>query len=283
MTSSNLILNRVFSKNTLKALLDGDKNAGNAYYAVIKRYLISSLNKKNKDLISEIYKILKHTYRNEYYYKNTLLNNLLFKFHNPLKTTALTEIPVSKSIADFILLNGKATVYEIKTELDTFDRLNSQLINYYKAFDNVCVVVPEIKLETIKNKLKNHNVGIYYISKRGALKKYREPISYIAELDYDTIFKILRKYEYENIISKYYVLPDVSQFKYYQACKELFKTIPLDKVYSDFKVQLKQRTKINLELIQNVPKEIKSVVYFSKLKETEYKTLETFLERKFGG
>ena len=49
MTSSNLILNRVFSKNTLKALLDGDKNAGNAYYAVIKRYLISSLNKKNKD------------------------------------------------------------------------------------------------------------------------------------------------------------------------------------------------------------------------------------------
>ena len=54
-------------------------------------------------------------------------------------------------------------------------------------------------------------------------------------------------------------------------------------MYSDFKVQLKQRTKINLELIQNVPKEIKSVVYFSKLKETEYKTLETFLERKFGG
>ena len=103
------------------------------------------------------------------------------------------------------------------------------------------------------------------------------------ELDYDTIFKILRKYEYENIISKYYELPEVSQFKYYKACKELFKTIPLDKVYSDFKVQLKQRTKINLELIQSVPKEIKSVVYFSKLKETEYKTLETFLERKFGG
>lgn len=283
MTSSNLILNRVFSKNTLRALLSDDKKASNVYYAVIQRYLNSFENKKNKELISEIYKTLKQNYRNEYYYKNTLLNNLLFKYHNPLKTTALTEIPVSKSIADFILLNGKATVYEIKTELDTFERLDSQLANYYKAFDNVCVVVHETKLDSIKNKLENSNIGIYYISKRGALKKYREPISYISDLDYDIIFKILRKYEYENIISKYFNLPEVSQFKYYKACKDLFYKIPLDKIYSDFKEQLKQRTNIKIELIRSVPKEIKSVVYFSKLKDCEYEVLESFLQRKYGG
>lgn len=283
MTSSNLILNRVFSKNTLRALLDDDKKASSVYYAVIKRYITEYKNKKNKELISEIYKTLKHRYRNEYYYKNTLLNNLLFRFHNPLKTTALTEIPVSKSIADFILLNGKATVYEIKTELDTFERLDSQLTNYYKAFDNVCVVVPEAKLDNIENKLENNNIGIYYISKRGALKVYREPVSYVSELDYEIIFKILRKYEYENIISKYFKLPDVSQFKYYKACKDLFHQIPLDLVYSDFKEQLKQRAKISIELIESVPKEIKSVVYFSKLKDCEYEVLKAFLERKYGG
>lgn len=283
MTSSNLILNRVFSKNTLRALLDDDKKASSVYYAVIKRYITEYKNKKNKELISEIYKTLKHSYRNEYYYKNTLLNNLLFRFHSPLKTTALTEIPVSKSIADFILLNGKATVYEIKTELDTFERLDSQLTNYYKAFDNVCVVVPEAKLDNIENKLENNNIGIYYISKRGALKVYRDPVSYISELDYEIIFKILRKYEYENIISKYFKLPDVSQFKYYRACKDLFYQIPLDRVYSDFKEQLKQRTRINIELIESVPKEIKSVVYFSTLKDYEYEVLESFLERKYGG
>lgn len=283
MASSNLILNRVFSKNTLRALLNNDEKAGNVYYAVIKRYISEYKNKKNKELISEIYKTLKHNYRNEYYYKNTLLNDLLFKFHNPLKTTALTEIPVSKSIADFILLNGKATVYEIKTELDNFERLDSQLTNYYKAFDNVCVVVPESKLESIKHKLKNNNIGIYYISKRGALKKYREPISYISELEYDIIFKILRKQEYENIISKYYNLPEVSQFRYYQSCKDLLKKIPINKVYLDFKEQLKNRTKMNIKIIKSVPKEIKSVVYFSKLKDYEYEVLETFLERAYGG
>ena len=282
MTSSNLILNRVFSKNTLRALLDNNKNS-NVFNVVIKRYIKAYKNKKNKELISEIYKILKQNYRNEYYYKNTLLNNLLFRFHNPVKTTALTEVPVSKSIADFILLNGKATVYEIKTELDTFERLDSQLANYYKAFDNVCVVVPESKLDSIENKLENNNIGIYYISKRGALKVYREPISYMSELDYDIIFKILRKYEYENIISKYFQLPNVSQFKYYKACKDLFYKIPLDNIYSDFKEQLKQRTKINIELIESVPKEIKTIVYFSKLKDNEYKVLESFLEKKCGG
>ena len=38
MTSSNLILNRVFSKNTLRALLDNNKNS-NVFNVVIKRYI----------------------------------------------------------------------------------------------------------------------------------------------------------------------------------------------------------------------------------------------------
>lgn len=45
MTSSNLILNRVFSKNTLRALLDDDKKASNVYYATIKRYITTYKNK----------------------------------------------------------------------------------------------------------------------------------------------------------------------------------------------------------------------------------------------
>ncbi|MBC8060944.1 MAG: sce7726 family protein, partial [Clostridiaceae bacterium] len=45
--------------------------------------------------------------------------------------------------ADFILINGSAVVYEIKTELDTLDRLDSQIENYYKAFTKVCVITSE--------------------------------------------------------------------------------------------------------------------------------------------
>ena len=282
MAHSDLILNRFFSKKTLFSILQGRTDLLHLYYAVIKRYTDSYENKTNKELISEIYTFVKKAYRNEYFYKNTLLNNLLFKAHNPLTTTALTEIPVSRSIADFILINGKATVYEIKTELDTFDRLDSQLSNYYKSFDNVCVVVPEKKVDILEDKLNNPNVGIYYISKRGALRKYREPLSYVLDLDYECLFKILRKSEYEKILSKYFSLPDVPQYRYYTECLHFFKKIPLDKVYLDFKYQLKQRSNIKIELYSSIPKELKAVAYFSRLKESDFSKLTSFFFFFFG-
>ncbi|MBU5889902.1 sce7726 family protein, partial [Vibrio cholerae O1] len=77
--------------------------------------------------------------RNEYFYKNTLLNKLLLGKHSLNTTTAITEIPINKSKADFILINGKAVVYEIKTGLDSFERLESQIEDYFKAFVNVYV------------------------------------------------------------------------------------------------------------------------------------------------
>lgn len=283
MADSNLILNRIFSRNLLKALLSQKSDAKRVYRAVLTKYLASFDNKTNKELIEEIYQTLKKTYRNEYFYKNVLLEQLVFKFHNPKTTTALTEIPVSKSIADFILINGKATVYEIKTDLDNFDRLDSQLANYYKAFDNVCVVVSENNLSLIEKKLANKKIGICYISKRGALKLYRIPKPYKEQLDIEIMFKILRKYEYEDIISKYYALPKVSQFKYYKACKRLFRKIPLERVYKDFKEQLKQRNQVDIDLISTLPKALISVAYFAGFRTKDFLTLKKFLGKKYGG
>ncbi len=60
---------------------------------------------------------LSQSYRNEYFYKNTLLNKLLLGVHS-INTTALTEVPVK--YANQILFNKwKSCKHEIKTELDT--------------------------------------------------------------------------------------------------------------------------------------------------------------------
>lgn len=279
----NLLLNRVFSRSTLNSILCNDKT-NNVLYAVIRRYLIGFDDKTNRELISEIYQKLKKNYRNEYYYKNTLLNKLLFKNHNPHKTTALTEIPVGRSKADFIMLNGKAVVYEIKTELDNFERLDSQLKNYYRAFDNVCIVVYKANLEALEKKINNKNIGIYTISKNGVLDMVRTPTSDKAHLEHEVIFKILRKQEYENILKSHYgELPNVSQFQYYKECKNLFAHIDIDTAYESFKTELKKRCKINIELISSIPDEIRSVVYFSNLKDKDFKNLNAFLEKKYGG
>ena len=131
------ILNKFFSRNTFRHCYEDGYDK--VYGQVIRRYVDNGVGKTNLELVSEVYNVLKDEYRNEYYYKNTLLNKLLLGVHSINTTTALTEIPIAKSKADFVLINGKAVVYEIKTELDNFDRLESQISDYYKAFDHVAV------------------------------------------------------------------------------------------------------------------------------------------------
>jgi hypothetical protein len=282
MDSNNLILNRVFTQSTFADLLNEQFNS--AYCEVVRRYIRDAGVKNNRILISEIYRIMIRTYRNEYIYKNTLLNKLLIAKHSLKTTTALTEIPIYKSKADFVLINGKAIVYEIKTELDSFNRLESQLNDYYKAFDHVCVVTCEdnyIKLEEI---LKDSPVGIYILTKRNSIKVKKEPIVDSSKLDSKVMFKILRKLEFENIIKTHYgELPEVSQVNHYNECYQLFKNIDIEVAYQYVLRALKKRATVDINEYKSVPYELKFLTYFSKYKKSDYKKLNDFLNNGFGG
>lgn len=281
-SNNNFILNRVFTRNTFAELLTEQNNG--TYFEVIKRYIEDSENKSNRNLISEIYAIMSNNYRNEYVYKNTLLNRLLISKHSLKTTTALTEIPINKSKADFVLINGKAIVYEIKTELDSFERLESQLNDYYKAFDHVCVVTCEDNFKRIEEILYDSPVGIYILTKRNRLSLRKEPVRYNSNLDSNIMFKILRKREFENIIRTYYgELPAVSQAKYYTQCYNLFKNIDIEVAYQYMLKELKNRATIEIEEYKQIPYELKFLAYFSKYKKSDYCRLDNFLNNRFGG
>ena len=53
--------------------------------------------------------------------------------------------------------------------------------------------------------------------------------------------------------------------------------------FFDFLSELKKRNRIDVELFVKVPKELKSVVYFSEFKTKDFDDLQKFLLRKFGG
>lgn len=277
-------LNRVFTRNMLRHFMDGKTD--NVYTTVVKRYICNPNQKKNRQLISEIYCELKNNYRNEYFYKNTLLNKLLLGVHSVNTTTALTEVPIAKSKADFVLINGKAVVYEIKTELDNLERLSSQIDDYYKAFDHVAVVTFEKNLLQLQKVLDSIDkpVGIYVLRKNGKLGTIQKPQRYIEDLNKEVIFKLLRKNEYENIITHYYgYLPEVTQFKYYTACKQLFLEIPLEESYLYVLKNLKKRMQLEKQEFVKVPYELKFLAYFMELKYEDYQKLEIFLEQQYGG
>lgn len=283
-TNKMNILNRIFSRNTLRHCLD--EGTDSTFITVVKRYIQNPIGKSNLELVSEIYRELKNNYRNEYYYKNTLLNKLLLGIHSINTTTALTEIPIAKSKADFLLINGKAVVYEIKTSLDNLDRLENQINDYYKAFDHVAVVTCRENVKTIEKKIEmiNKPVGIYILQKRGTLTLVQEPKSYKKDLDKETLFKLLRKHEYENIILKMNgKLPDVSEFKYYGECKKIFCSFSLDEVYPEVLINLKKRVVVIQEEFKKVPYELKFLAYFMNFKIADYKKLLLFLHENYGG
>ncbi|TCL59714.1 hypothetical protein EDC14_10387 [Hydrogenispora ethanolica] len=281
-SSNNIILNRFFTRNTFADLLT--ENFNRTYVEVINRYINDIETKSNRILISEIYKIMTYNYRNEYFYKNTLLNKLLLAKHSLKTTTALTEMPIGKSKADFILINGKAVVYEIKTELDSFERLENQLSDYYKAFDHVCVVTCEDNFDKLDDLLNNSPVGIYILTKRNTLSLRKEPSKDDSRLDSKIMFKLLRKAEFENIIKIHYgEIPVVSQVNHYNQCYKLFKNIHLEKSYYYMLNELKKRTNIEIEEYKNIPYELKFLAYFAKFKKGEYQQLNLFLNNEFGG
>lgn len=284
MNTNNLVLNRLFTQNVFKDLISDNENT--TYGTIIQRYIRDIESKNNGELISEVYEYMSKSYRNEYFYQNTLLNKLLIGKHSVNTTTALTQIPISKSKADFILINGKAVVYEIKSELDTFERLDTQLKDYYKAFNHVCVVTSENHYAKITSILEGTPVGIYVLTKNNTLSSTlkKEPIEENSHLDYLSIFKVLHKYEFENILKKYFsALPIVSQVFYYDECFSLFCRVPLLEAYRMALMELKKRNRIVKENLQSVPYELKSLVYFSNSSSKYFESLKSFLNKKYRG
>lgn len=284
MTENNLILNRLFTQNVFFNMVNTNSNT--TYGTVIQRFVNDPEDKDNSTLISEVYKFMSKSYRNEYFYQNTLLNKLLLGKHSINTTTALTQIPISKSKADFILINGKAVVYEIKTELDTFERLHSQLRDYFKAFNHVCVVTSESHYDRAISMLKDTPVGIYVLTSHNTIsqKLRKEPTEDNSHLDYTAIFKVLHKREYENILLQYFnELPITSQAFYYGECLKQFTQIPKLKAYEMALKQLKRRNRIAISEFDKIPYALKSLVYFSSPSKSDWQAIDVFLNQRYGG
>ncbi len=279
---NNIILKRFFSKAVLHDLLSG--NAGGIFDRVVRRYVVEPEGKPYEKLISEIYSYMDREYRTEYYYKNTMLNKLLLKKHDYRKTIVLTELPIGSSKADFIMINGKGIVYEIKTELDNLDRINSQIDDYYKAFSEVVIVTYEENIDKVLE-IVPETVGIMKLTKRRALRTIRESKAINNRLDYYTMFKILRKYEFESILMMQgYDLPKVNQFQYYRECFNLIQKINIDVLQKLMLKELKKRMRIEtVEFSMDVPDELRFLIYFDDSIFAYKDTFFTTLNRIYGG
>lgn len=80
-------------------------------------------------------------YPNEATIKANFIDKVLFPL-NPANIS-IFELPIGNSRVDMCKVNGHSAAYEIKTDLDTFDRLEGQLSGYFDVFETVYVVTSE--------------------------------------------------------------------------------------------------------------------------------------------
>lgn len=226
--------------------------------------------KSIKELLDKTYSLLTESYRHEYIYKSSILTDYIFLKYKLENSIMLNEFKIGKSIADIVLVNGTNKVFEIKTELDTAERLKTQIDDYYKAFSEVSIVT-HISLKEKYSKLLNNHIGIICYKDDNTLITYRKSTKMTNNLNIETMFKSLRKGEYLNVLKRLFgELPRTNDFDLFKESLNLANQVSPITFQKEFLNELKQREKSKLAPFQEMPNYLKFFCYNSNIKEKEY-------------
>ncbi|MBT4289340.1 MAG: sce7726 family protein [Deltaproteobacteria bacterium] len=189
-----------------------------------------------------VHKFLFRNYRNEYIYKNAIANKILLGKHSLNTAQMLTEFRAGKCKADVVILNGSSTVYEIKSEYDSFKRLEKQISEYLKVFDQIYVITSDHQIKELTQLLPSQ-IGILSLTRGNTIKTIRESFSNLQNIKADIMFNSLRKSEYINVIQDHFgFVPDVPNTQLFKECKKLYCNIPIETANKLTVQALKNRT-----------------------------------------
>ncbi len=276
---SNIVSNKTFNDIIRKGSFDSLRRnlIGNDITHELHRLT-------NRELLEQIYSKLNKFYRIEYIYKNTITNKILLGRHSLNTTTMLNEFRIEKSIADLVLINGNAVVYEIKTEYDSPSKLKSQLDDYRKVFKYVYLVTHHSLTNKYLSLVEKENTGLIVLTKRNTLKTIKNAEKDDSLLNNAAMMRCLRKHEYSNIIKEHFgEIPNVPNTLFYKRCKALSRSIDPLVMQKHMQKQLKLRNLKEAKLINSAetPMELKHICLCLDLNESEYSVLHTFLKSNF--
>lgn len=172
------------------------------------------------DYAFDILKIAGH--RDEYIYRTAISQKVLMGKHSLRTASMLNEFRVGSCKADLVILNGTATVYEIKSERDSLARLENQVENYKQVFAKVNVIASESHIDGVLDMIPD-DVGVMCLSKRYQITSVREAEDCSARICPATVFDSLRMTESIAILQAMgVVVPEVPNTKKHAAMRDLF-------------------------------------------------------------
>ncbi len=274
-------LSHVFTPLVLNKIIE------DGYSKYLNEVLVNSNLMQNMDLsqtfydfLESVYAFLFVNYRNEYLYKNEIANTLFYEKHSPYEACMLNEFRVGQCRADVVILNGTSTVYEIKSQFDSFARLDTQINAYRDIFDYIYVVTSENQANNLLKKLPEM-VGIMSISDDKSINTLRESSSNKKNIRPNVLFDSLRKNEYLEIINNLYgYVPSVPNTQIFQACKELFCKQDVDIIHNQTIEILKKRNeRIDINsFLNSAPKSLYAYIINNARDGRKLKVLESKYE-----
>jgi len=224
------------------------------------------------DYLRYVYDILVRHYPNEYVFKNTFLNECLIEDVVVGHSQVYSELRVGNAVADLAIFNGTSKVFEIKTDMDSAKRLDFQLKNYEKAFNEIYLVLPQSKLGHYQHIAREIGIILYRPNSSSKFEVHRESITN-KTVDKDVIMKILHTHEYKSLVKKHFrTLPKMTSFNQFGICRELILKIPNDQLNSYFISIMKARQK-PIALTKKHYREFNQISLALKLSTTERRTL----------
>jgi hypothetical protein len=220
------VANAIFSKSFLERACEGTH--GEILSELAASADVTPLSgERFAAFFERIYATLVSDYRCEYVLKNEIANKLFLARHNPSRSSLLTEVRVGVNRVDLVIVNGSATAYEVKTEFDSLNRLDSQLAAYLRVFPRVCVAAAPIHIEHLVSEI-DARVGIIEYTSRGTLSTVRRPLDNTSNVDPESVFEIMRMPEFLGAIANEFgAVPSVPNGLLHSECSQLFsKLVP---------------------------------------------------------
>lgn len=204
--------------------------------------------------------------RDEYVYRAAITHKILMGKHSLNTACMLTEFRTGACKADLVILNGTATVYEIKSERDSLVRLAKQVANYRKVFATVNVIASGTHVDAVLSAVPA-DVGVMCLSDRYRIQTVRDPMVKPERICPLTVFESLRSNEAGMVLKRLGApVPEVPNTQLRSALRAVFANQEPAAVHAAMVATLKRtRNLASLHnLVERLPSSLQALALTTK-------------------
>jgi hypothetical protein len=213
--------------------------------------------------------------RDEYIYRAAVTHKVLIGKHSLNTACMLTEFRAGACKADLVILNGTATVFEIKSERDSLARLCNQVANYKKVFACVNVIASEAHVRGVLEAVPE-DVGVMCLSRRYQISTVRDAEDRPDRVCPVTVFKSLRASEAREILKSLgHRVPEVPNTMLHHAMGALFANLRSTDVHLAMVSTLKRTRNLSplSELVGKLPASLHAAALSIQVRKSEHDRL----------